>query len=37
MYKVYYPDGRMAIFHKISEVAEQIVYYNAIGYIKIKN
>ena len=34
MYKVYYPDGRIRKFEKLSEVVEQIVYFNAIGYSK---
>ena len=34
MYKVYYADGRIRKFEKLSEVAEQIVYFNAIGYSK---
>lgn len=35
-YKIYYSDGRTIKVEKISEVVEQIVFYNAIGYEKVK-
>ena len=36
MYKVYYPNGTIRKYKKLSEVVEEIIYYGAIGYEKVR-